>query len=110
VPPRLRFGAPQPDEDMFQPRRDVAPPAPGTAPKIDLEEAKKRAAGAVVREGAGSRGLLSIVPPPPDRESKEARAIEKAAKPDCRTAYAGMGLLAAVPLMASAIGDSGCRW
>ncbi len=83
---------------------------PGGAPRIDLDEAKKRAARAVVREGSGSRGLLPIVPPPPERESKEARALEKAAKPDCRTAYADMGLLASVPLVASAIGDGGCRW
>ena len=96
---------------MFKPRRDVAPAGePGGMPKLDLDEAKKRAAREVVREGSGSRGLLSVVPPPPERESKEARALAKAAKPDCRTAYADMGLLAAVPLVASAIGNSGCRW
>ena len=97
---------------MFKPRGDAVTPStePGTAPRLDLDEAKKRAARAVVREGSGSRGLLPIVPPPPERESKEARALEKAAKPDCRNAYANMGLLAAVPLVASAIGDGGCRW
>jgi hypothetical protein len=97
---------------MFKPRRDVVMPPiePGGAPRIDLDEAKKRAARAVVREGSGPRGLLSIVPPPPERDAKEARPLEKAIKPDCRTAYANMGLLAAVPLVASAIGDSGCRW
>ncbi len=111
-PPRLRFGTPEPDEDMFKPRRDTVTPSsePGSAPRLDLEEAKKRAARAVAREGSGSRGLLPIVPPPPERESKEARALAKAAKPDCRNAYADMGLLAAVPLVSSAIGDSGCRW
>ncbi len=91
---------------MFKPRTDV-PAEPGAAPRIDLEGAKKRA---IAREGAGSRGLIPVVPPPPERASKEARALEKAIKPDCRDAYAGMGLLAAVPLVASAIGDSGCRW
>ena len=97
---------------MFKPRRDaVTPPAEsGNGPHLDLDEAKKRAARAVVREGAGSRGLLPIIPPPPERESREARALEKAIKPDCRDAYANMGLLAAVPLVASAIGDRGCRW
>jgi len=111
-PPRLGFGAPEPDEDMFKPRRDVVTPPidTGGAPRIDLDEAKKRAASAVVREGSGSRGLLPVVPPPPEREAKDARPLEKAVKPDCRTAYANMGLLAAVPLVASAIGDSGCRW
>ena len=111
-PPRLRFGAPEPDEDMFKPRRDVVTPPgePGGAPRIDLDEAKKRSARAVLREGSGSRGLLSVVPPPPERDAKDARPLEKAIKPDCRTAYANMGLLAAVPLVASAIGDGGCRW
>jgi hypothetical protein len=111
APPRLRLGAPEPDEDMFKPRRDaVTPPEPGAAPRLDLDEARKRAARDIVREGSGSRGMLPVVPPPPDRESKEARALAKAAKPDCRTAYGDMGLLAAVPLVASAIGNSGCRW
>jgi hypothetical protein len=31
-------------------------------------------------------------------------------KPDCRNAYAGMGLLAVPALVASTIGDGGCRW
>jgi hypothetical protein len=110
--PRLRFGAPEPDEDMFKPKRDGGAPSaePGAAPRLDLDEAKKRAARAVVREGTGSRGLLSVMPPPPERDTKEARPLDKAVKPDCRTAYANMGLLAAVPLVASSIGDGGCRW
>jgi hypothetical protein len=96
---------------MFKPRRDTLTPAePGAGPRLDLDEARKRAARDIVREGSGSRGMLPVVPPPPDRESKEARALAKAAKPDCRTAYGDMGLLAAVPLVASAIGNSGCRW
>jgi hypothetical protein len=110
--PRLRFGAPEPDEDMFKPRRDGGAPSaePGATPRLDLDEAKKRAARAVVRDGTGSRGLLSVMPPPPERDTKEARPLDKAVKPDCRTAYANMGLLAAVPLVASSIGDGGCRW
>jgi hypothetical protein len=51
-------------------------------------------------------------PAPIDRKSKLAEAIDKAQKPDCRTAYADMGLLAVVPLVASTIadGNGGCRW
>jgi hypothetical protein len=38
-------------------------------------------------------------------------AMEKALKPDCRTAYASMGLLAVPVLVASAIAaDGSCRW
>jgi hypothetical protein len=45
------------------------------------------------------------------KPKKEAMPLEKALKPDCRTAYANMGLLAAPVLIASAVAaDGGCRW
>ena len=43
-------------------------------------------------------------------EPASAEDIEKAAKTDCRQAYASMGLLAAVPLAFDALRDKGCRW
>ena len=65
----------------------------------------------IASEGSGSRGVLNLVPPPPiERKDKLAEDIAKAAKPDCRTAYAGLGLLAVVPLVASAVGNGGCNW
>jgi hypothetical protein len=61
--------------------------------------------------GTGSRGALNLMPPPPERKSKLAQDIEKAAKPDCREAYAKMGVLGALPLAADALKkDPGCRW
>jgi hypothetical protein len=65
-----------------------------------------------VNEGSGSRGVFTIPPPPPlEKKTKEAMAMEKAIKPDCRTAYASMGLLAVPALVASAIAaDGSCRW
>jgi hypothetical protein len=57
-----------------------------------------------------SPGLLPLLPRPPERGSKLATDIENAARPDCRTAYSGMGLMAAVPLAANAATGSGCRW
>jgi hypothetical protein len=46
-----------------------------------------------------------------ERRDKLAEDIAKAAKPDCRTAYAGMGLLAVVPLVASSVSSNGgCNW
>ncbi|MCC7101013.1 MAG: hypothetical protein IT500_15630, partial [Rubrivivax sp.] len=44
------------------------------------------------------------------RKSTLAEGIEKAAKPDCRKAYGGMGALAIIPLAADALRDGGCRW
>lgn len=114
--PPLRYGTPGGEEDIFKPRGDAVNPsaAPGVAPRIDLDAARKRAVRDIANEGSGSRGMLPFplpVPPPPDKKSKAAQAMEKAIKPDCRTAYASMGLLAAPALIASAISDDGsCRW
>ena len=104
-----RTGPPNANEDIFKPRRDVGAP-PGDGPHIDLDAARKKAAREIVSEGSGSRGVFTV-PPPPERKSKAASALEKAIKPDCRTAYADMGLLAAPVLIASAIAaDGSCRW
>ena len=99
------------NEDIFKPRRDGGP-QPTEAPHIDLNAAGQKAAREIVHEAAGSRGVFNIPPPPPvERKSKEASPLEKALKPDCRTAYADMGLLAVPVLVASAIAaDGSCRW
>jgi hypothetical protein len=112
-PPRLRFGAPDAGEEIFKPRRDVVIPSsePGGAPRIDLEASRQRARE-IASEDSGYRGVvqLAVPPPPTDRKSKLSEAMEKALKPDCRDAYAAMGLLAVPALVASAIGNGGCRW
>ena len=85
--------------------------APGAAPRIDLDAARKRAVRDIANEGSGSRGVLPFplpVPPPPDKKTKA--AMEKAVKPDCRTAYADTGLLAVPALVAGAFDSGGCRW
>jgi hypothetical protein len=109
--PPLRYGTPEADQDIFKPRRDVDT-TPGQTPRIDLDAARKKAAREIVQEGSGSRGIFTIpAPPSVEKKSKEAMAMEKAIKPDCRTAYADMGLLAAPVLVASAISaDGSCRW
>ncbi len=111
--PRLRFGVPDVDEEVFRSKRDVVAPSPepGGTPGITAESLRRQARE-IAREGSGSRGVLNFVPPPPPQERRDALAegIAKAAKPDCRTAYAGMGLLAVVPLVASTVGNGGCRW
>ena len=110
--PRLRFGAPDAGDEIFKPRSDVAGPAtePSDASRPDLEATRQRARE--IATSPGYRGVAPVIPPPPpvERKSKLANAIEKAAKPDCRDAYAGMGLLAVVPLTVATIGNGGCRW
>jgi hypothetical protein len=81
-----------------------------TAPSIDLDAARKRA-GQLAREGTGNRAVLPFpMPPVPERKTKEQIAIEKARKPDCRTAYKDLGLLAIAPLVANEFGEGTCRW
>jgi hypothetical protein len=112
-PPRLRFGAPGPGEEITEPRGDAVAPAPEprVAPRIDLDASRQRARE-ITSDGGSYRGAVPIMAPPPpvDRKSKLSEAIEKALKPDCRDAYASMGLLAVPALVASAGGNGGCRW
>jgi hypothetical protein len=90
---------------------DVATPpsAPASAPRLNLELARPR--GGELSRG-GSKGVLPLLPRPPELSDKLARDIEKAAKGDCRTAHAGAGLLAVVPLAADAVRgkEGGCKW
>jgi len=82
-------------------------PLPASAPRLNLDLPRGRGGDL---SGAGPRGLLPLLPPPPERKSKLTEGIEKSARPDCRTAHSGMGLLAVVPLAADAVKDKGCRW
>ena len=111
--PRQRLGVPDVDGEVFRPRTDTgAPtPAPGDAPRIDLDATRRRARE-IASERPGSSAVLNLVPPPPPEAKKFdlGKAIAKAAKPDCRNAYAELGLLAIPPLVASSVGDGGCRW
>ena len=120
VPARLPFGRPEIDAEVFTPRRDVVIPGATTdePPRIDLDASRRRARE-IASESKGSRGALPLLPPPPDDSERDAlrnrkptlsEMIEKAIKPDCRNAYAGLGLLAIPPLIASSIGNGGCNW
>ena len=118
--------APMSREELFKPRAPALPaPAPAapvapprraaddydpTKPSVDLDAARKRASQ-LAREGTGQRALLPFpMPAPPERKTKTEEALEKARKPDCRTAYKELGLLAAVPLIANEFGEGSCRW
>ncbi len=71
----------------------------------------RRRAGQMAREGAGRRAPLPFpMPAEPARKTKEELAIENARKPDCKTAWQGLGLLAIAPLIANEFGEGNCRW
>jgi hypothetical protein len=102
-------GAPE-RSDVFRKSPEAPPAAPGAAPRIDMDAARERARE-IAREGTGRRAPLAFpMPPLEEKKSKEALALEKALKPDCRTAYKDMGLLAVAPLVMNAIGEGNCRW
>jgi hypothetical protein len=83
---------------------------PTAAPSLDAEALRKRA-GEIARQGSGQRAVLAFpMPPIPERKTKLEEAIEKARKPDCRTAYQSLGLAAVVPLIANQFGEGNCRW
>jgi hypothetical protein len=108
--PRLKLG--EDPDDIFKPRTSppvgVVPP-PGQAPRLNLEAAKREQGPEIGRSG-GRKGIFNLDAPPPEPVSKLGKAIQKAAQPDCRDAYAAMGLLAVPFLMFDTITDTGCRW
>jgi len=85
-----------------------------TAP-IDLDAARATA----VREAArGGRPLVRELPQrdprrgvaPLEADTPLGDQVARARRPDCRYAYAEVGLLAAIPLLIDAFRDNGCSW
>jgi hypothetical protein len=54
--------------------------------------------------------VLNLIPPPPERKSKLAEEIARSARPECKDAYAGLGILAPIPLVADTLRGKGCKW
>jgi hypothetical protein len=89
--------------------QDVATPpsASASAPRLNLQWLPPRGGELSSR---GSRGVLQLLPVPPEHKSKLSQEMEKAGKADCRKAYGGIGLLAVLPLALDAARDKGCQW
>ncbi|RVU47506.1 hypothetical protein [Rubrivivax rivuli] len=106
--PPLKTG--QPDAGA-QLGRDVAtPPAPAASVPPRLNLTLQRPRGGELSRGR-SAGALPVLPRPPEVDEKLGRDIAKSARADCREAYRGGGLAAALPLLADAVKpDSGCKW
>ncbi len=89
-------------------RDATAPPGAPGEPKLNLNLPSLRSRGSSF--GGAAPGVLPLLPPPPERKAKITEELDKAGRADCRTAYNGMGLLAAVPLAVDAVKGSGCKW
>jgi len=81
------------------------------APHLDLDALK---AGALAADRQRKATTIEQIQNSHKRdnsfEKQLADGTKKAEKKDCRTAYAGIGLLAIIPLAVSAVTDTGCKW
>ena len=84
-----------------------APSQPASAARLNLDLVRPRG-GPIAAQG--SRGLLAVVPHPPELKTKLEKDLELSGLADCRRAYSAMGLAAAAPLAADALREKGCRW
>ena len=125
VAPAVVVSPPGPARLDFGPRRSVdpdlaalvgeplptAPLPPAKSPGLDLD-ATRALARNLHRAPATTRPspALDLSSPKPDAESTLGRAIGNAAQPDCRAAYAGLGLLGIPFLLFDTVTDTGCRW
>jgi hypothetical protein len=117
APPLRPSGSVKPDAPAANtaPLQDAVRTAPDASEPahIDLEKAKRLAVEydrqqyktADPRFDANAR-----TPVPLEAETAASRAIAKAAKPDCREAYTGWGLLAIPLFIRDAATNSGCTW
>jgi len=87
------------------------PPDAKVPPRLDMESLRNSARNAA-REGSGPRTLFSFPTAPKDPVKKNIeQAFDKALKrPECKDAYASLGLAAVVPLVRDALTDDGCKW
>jgi hypothetical protein len=106
---RSRLSGSSPNSADLPAQSKTRPDGDRSAPHIDTEAAR-----GMVREIERARENRAG-PPTSAKSGLEydtplGRSIAKAARPDCRTAYAGAGLLAIPVLVWDAFTDGGCRW
>ncbi|QJE02776.1 hypothetical protein HH212_24510 [Massilia forsythiae] len=83
-----------------------------SAPRFDIAAARRAAR----QGGRQDKNLVALPEHTPnvvlqrEREEKAQQAMERARRGDCRTAYAGLSLLAVIPLVIDTVRDKGCKW
>ncbi|WP_338768567.1 hypothetical protein [Massilia sp. METH4] len=121
APPRAMAERAQPESDNAAPPAMTVVPAPAaepaaeeSAPKFDPEAARAAARGmANDLDGPSKNWVAEKLNKGKEwKETKEQRLgrnIENSARPDCKTAYAGAGLLAPLVMLMDKK-DSGCKF
>jgi hypothetical protein len=83
----------------------------GGAAGFEMQAARGTARAWIKGEGRGRGGADGLgTPMRPSRSEQFGQALERARRADCRGAYAGMGLLAVIPLAKDAVTGTGCKW
>jgi hypothetical protein len=86
-------------------------PEQGGAAGFEMQAARGTARAWIKGEGRGRGGADGLgTPMRPSRSEQFGQALERARRADCRGAYAGMGLLAVIPLAKDAVTGTGCKW
>ncbi|MGK5026800.1 hypothetical protein [Janthinobacterium sp. RB2R34] len=109
--PAMPAAEPVPNAITVAPSPTPADPLATEAPKFDMEAALKTARKvASERDPAKVGTAVGQIPDKPLRtETQLARDIASGKRGDCRTAYAGAGLLAPLVMLLDKK-DSGCKW
>ena len=93
------------------PRIPSAPGSPSNKPDLSLDTLRQRARD-LAAQGTGPRTVLPFpTSPKPPPKTKAQQAFDKALqRPDCKDAYADMGLAAVLPLVWDSVTNKGCKW
>ena len=84
--------------------------ATSVSPSIDLDAARASARQTARAQSAPMTKTTRDAPDAAEPETVLGRKISRAAHPDCRTSYAGAGLLAIPLLLKDAVSAGGCTW
>ena len=112
VTPSTRIG--DGADDALSRDRARIPSASGTPsskPDLSLDTLRQRARD-IAAQGTGPRTVLPFpTSPKPPPKTRAQQAFDKALqRPDCKDAYADMGLAAVVPLVWDSVTNKGCKW
>jgi len=91
------------------PEGTLVPPA--SKPAFDFDAAKRSVRQFAKTDAqAENQRVPSLGIPLRGTKERFAYDAEHAVRPDCRTAYQGLGPLAIAALLVDAVRDSGCQW